>query len=73
MSALICRQLTIIVVILSLSCGQVYYNGTRQLALGSDKIVWSDDRYIGLYGKNVSFVADLQSDYDRFRNYLKSS
>ncbi len=57
----------------TLCCGQAYYNGTKQLALGSDKIVWSDDRYIGLYGKNAGFVADLQSDYDRFRTYLDPS
>ena len=53
--------------------GQVYYNGTRQLSLGSDKIVWSDDQYIELYGKSVSFIVDLHSEYERFRNHVNLS
>lgn len=52
---------------------ELVYQGTRKLNLGSNNIVWSDWRYVELYGDRYSFVVDLESSFDRFRNIANTT
>lgn len=65
--------IALLALLVILTAANFRYTNSITLPLFADTIIWSDARYVALYGPTTTLVVDLQQSHERFRNTVNVS